>query len=284
MNPDVDRIGMKVSIQGIRGAFHEEAARQYYKHDIEIVDQLAFSDVITSVESGKADAGIMAIENTISGTINSNYNLIKNSNLAIVGEVYLRIEQNLAVNRGVKIEELIQVESHYMAINQCREFFRSHPQIRLMDIEDTALSMKHVSEKKSTNVGAIGSKLAAEYYDLEIIAKGIETNKKNHTRFFILQNTAPEEIGFNKASIQFVLTNKKGALASALNLMCKYNVDLTKIESLPILGEPWHYEFYVDVLVEQIDDYQMLMEEMKSLTETLSVLGTYTGQIKKVLL
>ena len=142
---------MRISIQGIKGAFHEEASRQYFSNDIEIAEQLTFEDVVNSVENKEVDAGIMAIENTISGTIHSNFNLVKNSRLVIVGEFYLRIEQNLAVNKGVKIDDLVQVESHYMAINQCRNFFRNHSQIRLVDSDDTAMSMRKVSENRLTN-------------------------------------------------------------------------------------------------------------------------------------
>lgn len=271
---------MKVSIQGIKGAFHEEAARLHFSDEIEIVEQLTFEEVINSTEIGNSDAGIMAIENTISGTIHSNFDLIKNSKLYIVGEVYLQIQQYLAVNKGVELSDLVQVESHYMAINQCREFFRQQPQIKLIDSEDTALSIRNVSENKLATTGAIGSKLAAEYYDLEILGESIETNKKNYTRFFVLKASASANVEVDKASLQFVLKNKRGSLSKALTILEKHKINLSKIESLPIVGKPWQYQFYVDVLFDTLMDYQQMLDELNTYVESLLVLGEYKNQNK----
>lgn len=273
---------MKVSIQGVKGAFHEEAARIYYKGPVEIAEQLTFEDVVNSVKNKEVDAGIMAIENTISGTIHTNFDLIKQSGLSIVGEVYLRIEQNLAVNKGVKLEDLDQVQSHYMAINQCRKYFKQFPKVQLIDAKDTALSMKYVAENNLSNVGAIGSKLAAAYYGLEIIGPGIETNKKNYTRFFIIQSEPQREGIRNKASIQFVLKNDRGRLAKTLITIDKNKVDLSKIESLPIIGEPWHYQFFIDVLYDNESDYRNMLEELKEQLESLMILGEYENQNIKI--
>lgn len=272
---------MKVSIQGIRGAFHEEAARLHFSDAIEVVEQLTFEGVVKSVTNQKADAGVMAIENTISGTIHSNFEWIKNSNLSIVGEVYLQIQQFLAVNKGVKLTDLEQVESHYMAINQCREFFAKHPKIKLVDSADTALSMRHVSENNLATTGAIGSKLAAKYYDLDVLGNSIETNKKNYTRFFVLQADPIVNKSIDKASLQLVLKNNKGSLAKALCILDKHDIDLSKIESLPIIGEPWHYQFYIDVLFNSVASYREMLEELKLQVESLSVLGEYKNQNKK---
>jgi len=273
---------MKISIQGIKGAFHEEAARLYFSEKISIVENLTFDEVISSVENNDADAGVMAIENSISGTIHSNLERIRNSKLTIVGEIYLRIAQNLAVNKGVKLADLTRVESHYMAINQCRTFFRNHPQIKLIDMEDTALSMKSVSENKLITTGAIGSKLAAAYYDLEIIEEEIESNTKNFTRFLIIKRIGLQTEAVDKSSIQLVLDNKKGGLANILNIIHKYNIDLNKIESIPIVGEPWHYQFYIDVLYEKFSQYEMMLKELQKYTESLSILGNYRSQNKKI--
>lgn len=266
---------MTISIQGVKGAFHEEAARKYFSDEITIAEQLTFEEVISSVENSLVDAGIMAVENTVSGTIHSNLELIKNANLTITGEIYLRIEQNLAVTKGTKISKLTHVQSHYMAINQCRNFFRKHPHIKLVDVEDTALSMKNVRDQKSTTVGAIGSALAAEYYELEIIAKGIETNKKNYTRFLILERKTLQNDKINKSTIQLVLLNQMGELAEILNIIRKNNINLSKIESLPIIGEPWHYQFYLDILYENINDYNNVLKELKPRLESMSILGNY---------
>jgi len=266
---------MNISIQGIKGAFHEEAARLYFSNEIKVVEKLMFEDVIYSVEHKEAYAGVMAIENSISGTIHSNFELIKQSNLYIVGEVYLKIVQNLAVNEGVGINDLKQVESHYMAINQCRSFFRNHPNIKLVDTEDTALSMKNVAKSNSTSIGAIGSKLAAAYYGLKIINSSIETNKKNFTRFFVLKTNPSISKHNNKSSMLVVLKNQKGALANALNCINNSAIDLSKIESLPIIGEPWHYQFYIEVLYKSELDYEKMKTELKIHVENISELGCY---------
>lgn len=274
---------MKISIQGVKGAFHEEAARLYFSDNITIVENLSFEKVVESIETKVADAGIMAIENTISGTIHSNLELIKNSKLTIVGEIYLRIAQNLAVNKGVQLNDLTKVESHYMAINQCRLFFQNQPNIKLIDMEDTALSMKNVSKNKLMTTGAIGSKLAAKYYGLDIIEENIESDKKNYTRFLILKQAELQKAAIDKSSIQLILSNKKGGLANILNIIHKYDIDLNKIESLPILGEPWHYQFYIDVLYKNISRYEMMLKEIEIHLESLSVLGNYLNQKNKII-
>ena len=165
--------------------------------------------LLIQIQNGSSDEGIMAIENSISGTIHSNFELIKKSGLQIVGEIYLSIQQHLAVLPGTKMEELEQVESHYMAINQCREFFRSHPEMKLVDMEDTALSMKRVAENKNKKIGAIGSSLAAEHYGLEIIAPSIQTNKDNSTRFLLLSKSGRQMENSNKSTLQLSVQKRK---------------------------------------------------------------------------
>lgn len=267
---------MKVSIQGIKGAFHEEAAKNYFNSDIDIVPKITFNDVIESVKSQETDYGIMAIENTISGTIHTNLNLIKQSGLKINGEVYLPIKQNLVALPGTQLMDLNQVNSHYMAINQCRDFFVKYPKIRLVESEDTALSIRHIAKHRITEVAAIGSKLAAEYYGLEVIAEGIETNKKNYTRFLIIENQTkdiPED--FNKASLALTLPHKKGSLAIILNIISFFNINLTKIESVPVVGEPWHYLFYIDIQFDTIEIYLQMIQSLNSLVDEIKILGKY---------
>jgi len=266
---------MKVSIQGVKGAFHQEAANLYFGRETDILPQLSFTDLIDSVIQKEADYGIMAIENTISGTIHNNLNLIRNSNLKITGEVYLHIQQNLVALPGTAIQDLKQVHSHYMAINQCREFFREYPNIKLIDSEDTALSMKMVSERKSHQYAAIGSKIAAEYYGLEIIQESIETNKQNYTRFLIIEKEKHQN-DFDKASLALLLPHKKGSLAKILSIIDFYDINLSKIESLPIIGEPWHYLFYIDVLFEKSKVYQQMLQAIEPLVDELQILGEYS--------
>ncbi len=270
---------MKISIQGIKGAFHEEAARNYFKKDIRIIPNITFEEVISSVISGAADFGIVAIENTLSGTIHSNLNLIRQSGLKITGEEYLSIHQNLIALPGTKMEDIEQVFSHYMAINQCRKFFQKYPQIKLVESEDTALSIRTVANKKLKNAAAIGSKLAADYYGMKIIFQNIETHQKNYTRFLILDKKINTQ-NFNKASLSFTLPHRKGSLANILNIIAFHEINLTKIESVPIIGEPWHYLFYVDVQLNNQELYFQMLNTLKTLTGNLTILGHYQSGIQ----
>ena len=267
---------MTISIQGVKGAFHEEAAINYYGSEINILPNISFSEVIESIRSNNAKAGIMAVENTISGTIHSNLNLIRESGLPICGEVYLQIEQNLVGLPGTKISDLNEVHSHYMAIDQCRSFFRNHPHIKLIESDDTALSMREIAENQLPNVGAIGSKIGADHYGLSILSENIETNKKNYTRFLIVEkeNQSPVE-AINKSSISMTLPNHKGSLSQVLSVITFYDVDLSKIESVPVVGEPWHYRFYIDVLFDNYDKYKSMLQAIGPLTDELQILGEY---------
>lgn len=272
---------MTISIQGVKGAFHEEAAISYYGNEIEILPNISFYEVIESITDNIAKAGIMAVENTISGTIHSNLNLIGESGLPVCGEVYLQIEQNLVGLQGVSIDDLVEVHSHYMAINQCRAFFRKHPHIKLIESDDTALSMRDIAKKQLFNVGAIGSKIGAHHYGLNIIAESIETNKKNYTRFLIVEkeNKINEE-EIDKSSISVTLHNHKGSLSQILSVIAFYDVDLSKIESVPVVGEPWHYRFYIDVLFENYDKYKSMLQAIGPLTDKLQILGEYKSGSK----
>ena len=269
---------MQIAIQGVKGAFHEVAARNYFGNDIDILPMLHFSDLAESVKNGDCDYGIMAVENTISGTIHANLNLIREHKLVVCGEEYLRIRQNLVANKGTKIEDLNEVRSHYMAINQSRKFFKQYPNVQLVDSIDTALSMKEIKEDGLNNIGAIGSLLAAEHYDLDVLAEGIETNTKNYTRFLILRNKENwKKQASNKASIAIILDNQQGNLADILSVIASYQIDLSKIESVPLVGEPWHYQFYLDVLFNDKTKYRNMINEISTKLDKLEILGEYTN-------
>jgi len=269
---------MQIAIQGVKGAFHEVAARNYFGNDIDILPMLHFSDLAESVKNGDCDYGIMAVENTISGTIHANLNLIREHKLVVCGEEYLRIRQNLVANKGTKIEDLNEVRSHYMAINQSRKFFKQYPNVQLVDSIDTALSMKEIKEDGLNNIGAIGSLLAAEHYDLDVLAEGIETNTKNYTRFLILRNKENwKKQASNKASIAIILDNQQGNLADILSVIASYQIDLSKIESVPLVGEPWHYQFYLDVLLNDKTKYRNMINEISTKLDKLEILGEYTN-------
>lgn len=265
----------KIAIQGVRGAFHEIAARNYHHQPIEVIPAITFDDLI--VESKKNDGGMMAIENSIAGTLIQNFPLIKNSSLDITGEVYLRIKHNLMAMPGQSLDEIDTVYSHPMAIAQCRKFFSAYPNIRLVEAEDTALSAKKIFDTKEKRVGAIASKMAADLYELEILSAGIETNKQNYTRFFSLENNGQktDKSAYEKASVCFALPHEIGSLHCILKLVADYGANLTKIQSYPILGNRWNYMFYVDFVLEQPSQYDKTITALRQQTSELKILGRY---------
>ena len=251
-------MAIKIVIQGGYGAFHEIAAYKYFEgRDITILPRNIFKDVMKSLKKNNADYGIMAIENSLAGSILPNYNLLKESPMRIVGEIYMRIKQNLVALPGQKLEEIREVYSHPMAILQCQHFFDQYPDIKLIESLDTALSAKDIAQNKSEGIGAIASDLAAEKFKLEILAKGIETNKKNYTRFLIIGENNHKEMSaesINKSSLHFALAHKIGSLSKILSILSYYDINLSKIQSMPIMGKDWEYQFYIDV---EINDYKL---------------------------
>lgn len=274
-----DTLIKKVCIQGYAGAFHEIAARLSFQSEkINVVPAHTFDDLILKIEQQKeADLGLMAIENTLGGNLMYNYDLLNQSNLTITGEVFLRIKQNLLVLPGTKIEDLTEVHSHHMAIAQCRDFFKQYPYIKLIENTDTALSAKEIQEKQQKNRGAIASTLAAELYDLNILQESIETNKKNHTRFLILEHKdkAKKIDGANKVSLSFATSHEVGSLHKVLAVLAAYNANLTKITSAPIIGSPWKYMFYMDFVTSEIG-HEQAINAIRPITKNLNILGIYS--------
>lgn len=269
---------LRVSIQGYAGAFHDIAARHCFGNQpLEIVPAHTFEDMISMVEAQeKADVGLMAIENTLAGSLMHNYTLLQGSPLQVTGEVFLRIKQNLMVRPGVQIESLREVHSHPIAIAQCREFFSRYPHIRLVETADTAYSARQIHENGWSHIGAIASTLAAEIYGLEILAQSIETNKKNHTRFLVLEKGAiAPKAKPDKVSLSFATNHEVGSLYKVLAVLAAYNVNLTKIQSAPIIGHPWEYQFYVDFVVQGEVGYQQAIDAIRPLTSNLRVHGVY---------
>ncbi len=267
-----------IVIQGGYGAFHEIAAHHFFANEeIEILPRNTFRDMVTTLKNKESDFGIMAIENSLAGSIIPNYNLIINSSMHITGEIYLRIKQNLVALPGVEIKDLLEVYSHPMAILQCQKYFDSLPDIRLIESIDTALSAKEIAEKGIRNTGAIASQLAAEKYGLNILARSIETNKMNYTRFLILSENGitipPEEV--NKASVYFTVAHKFGSLSKILSILSYYEINLAKIQSMPIPGKDWEYMFFVDVEINNYDMYKKSLEAIDPFTPLLGILGEY---------
>lgn len=268
----------KIAIQGGFGAFHEIAARHYFEtENIEIVPRNTFKDLFKSLKSRQADYGIMAIENSVAGSILPNYTLIMESGKKIIGELFLRIKQNLVALPGQKIKDIKEVYSHPMALLQCQPYFERFPHIRLIESIDTALSAKEIRENEWKGVGAIASHLAAKKYDLEILAESIETNKLNYTRFLILSDNgdlqnSPDN---NKTSIYFSLSHKIGSLSKILSILSYYEMNLTKIQSMPIVGKEWHYHFYADMLYDDEELYRQALNAIRPFTGELGILGEY---------
>ncbi len=272
-----------VAIQGIGGAFHEEAARLWFEQTITILPKMHFNQLVETVEKGECSYGIIAIENTISGTIHRNLSLLKEHQVHVCGEVNLRIQQNLGVIPGVRMEELREVRSHYMAINQCRQYFKQYPNISLVNDKDTALSIKEVADQQLTDVGAIGSMLAMKLYGLEVLAESIETNKLNYTRFFIIQPERKHNFNsaFNKATMTLILPHERGSLNRVLNLFTAYQINLTKLESIPIIGQPYHYEFVMDMEFESMEYFKLVVQILGQITEEFHLLGIYARAEKR---
>ncbi len=267
---------MNVSIQGFEGSFHQAAAIKYFGKKVEVVCCNTFTDVVKSINEKQVDAGVMAIENSIAGSILPNYSLIIKNNLRIVGEVYLHIQQNLLVNKVVQLSDIKEVHSHPMAILQCLDYLEKY-NWKLVETEDTALSAKHIHQYKSKHIAGIASKLAAETYDLEIAASSIQTMKKNYTRFLILQDGKEEHLmtDANKASINFNSNHTKGSLAKILSVIAMQNINLSKLQSMPIPGSHFEYSFHADLEFEKIGDFEKAMEKLKGLTEKIKILGIY---------
>jgi prephenate dehydratase len=270
------RAGGAVAIQGYEGSFHQEAARQFFGKDVEVIPCATFREVVKIGASKKeSDGAVMAIENSIAGSILPNYNLLQKSNLTIVGEVYLHIKQNLIVNQGVKLEDIKEVHSHTMALQQCYDFLDKY-KWKLVETEDTALSAKHIHQHKSKHIAAIASKLAADLYDLHVIAPGIQTMKKNYTRFLILQREQNGSIeNANKASVNFVTDHSKGSLARVLGQIADGGINLSKLQSFPIPGSDFKYSFHADMEFDTIDQFHKVIEAIKPSTVELKIYGVY---------
>jgi len=268
---------LNVSIQGYAGAFHEAAARQHFsQNEVVTVPAHTFTDLIRQVENGDSDLGIMAIENTLAGSLMQNYDLLQTADLRITAEVYLRVRLNLMALPGTRIDELRQVYSHPVALMQCREFFKTWPRIEVLDDTDTALSARDVKDLGDPARGAVASAVAADLYGLEVLAPGIETNKLNHTRFLILER-GRDHLTDNgdKVSLSFATSHESGSLYKVLMVLAAYQVNLTKIQSAPIIGRPFQYRFHVDFLLEGPVSLEQALDAIRPICQELRVLGVY---------
>jgi len=270
-------VSLKIAIQGIKGSNHHQVAKDCYGDDIELVECLSFDELVDKLLSKEADQGVMAIENSIAGSIIPNYALVNHNDLHIVGEYYLNIHHNSMVLKGQKISDISEVSSHPMALLQCKEYFRQYPHIKLVEDVDTAETAKRIQEQKLGHVAAIAPNVAAELYGLDIVAKEIQTIKNNATRFIIVQTKkySLPELEISKASIRFITDHKRGSLAAVLNVMSDCRLNLTKIQSLPVIDTPWKYSFFVDVTFDDYKEYQKAYSLVEIMAEEFKVLGVY---------
>jgi len=272
-------IDKKIIVQGYPGCFHEEAAQKYFQtEDTTIVPSDSF-DMLADllVENQNDHIAIMAIENSIAGSILQNYRILRERQFRVAGEVYLRIKHNLMALPGTTIEDLKQVSSHPMAINQCLSFFSQHPHIKLVKSEDTALSAKIVSERQKPTRGAIASKVASKLYGLDMLAESIETSKINYTRFFILhgKDQIIPEGTFDKATIYLRVLDRPGCLLKVMNKIAEQNINISKLQSYPVLEKVSEYYFYLDLEFADFGQYEAVMEYLPEVTMELKELGTY---------
>jgi prephenate dehydratase len=269
---------MKVSIQGYEGSFHQVAARRFFGDDVEVVTCATFREVVrVASDRGESDGGVMAIENSIAGSILPNYNLLQKSDLRVIGEIYLQIGQHLLVNPGVRLEDIREVHSHPMALLQCIDYLEKQPGWKLVESEDTALSAKHLHQHRSKHVAAIASELAAELFGLDILAPNIQTMRNNYTRFLILQpaKVAAAVSDPDKASVNFNTDHSRGSLAKVLTKIADGGINLSKLQSFPIPGSEWQYSFHADMEFDNMDQFRQVIEAIKPITAELKIYGTY---------
>ena len=266
-----------IAIQGIKGSFHHEVVQKYFNLDSEVVECMSFDSAVDSLLQGHSDTIVMALENSIAGSIIPNYALIDNHNLNIIGEYYLDIQHNLMALKEQAISEILEVHSHPMALLQCKVFFKDYPHIKLVEAKDTADVAKQIAEQNLKGIAAIASKGAAQLYNLEVLAESIQTIKHNETRFVVVksENAEIDETRVNKVSLKFELDHKRGSLATILNVMSDCKLNLTKIQSLPKIETPWKYAFFVDATFEDYKDFDKAHSIMKIMAENFKVLGQY---------
>lgn len=265
----------RVAIQGTRASFHEEAAFKFFGKETEIIECESFKKTCELLKSRKSDFVVMAIENSLAGSILPNYNLLRDYRFHVVGEVHLSIHLHLMALPGSRFKDIKFVESHPMAIRQCDDFLEENPQLKVSEGMDTASCARKITEMGLTDTAAIANHLAAELYGLEILEKRIETSKKNYTRFLILANEPHTLEDADKASLSFQTGNTVGALSVILRSFAEENINLSKIQSMPVLGKRDEYEFYVDVEWTKQAQYDTAIRKVLKHAVNFNIMGEY---------
>lgn len=272
----------KVAIQGILGSFHHQVAQEYFGKEVIVDECLSFDALVDSLLNKHTNVAVMAIENSIAGSIIPNYALIDANNLHIIGEHYINVHHNLLALKGQSIEDIKEVYSHPMALLQCKVFFKQYPHIKLIEDADTAEVARRIHQGQLKGIGAIASKAAASIFELAMLAENIQTIKNNETRFVIVKtkNSVIPKEEINKASLMFELGTKRGSLATVLNVMSDCKLNLTKIQSLPKIETPWRYSFFVDLTFEQYDDFEKAKSLLAIMASHFKVHGEYKNAKK----
>ncbi len=271
----------RVAIQGIKASFHEEAAFKFFGRDIETIECNSFKQTCDALENNQADYVIMAIENSIAGSLLPNYTLIREYGFAVVGEVYLSIQLHLLALPGVKFEDIKTATSHPIAIRQCVDFFDEFPNIQVVEGSDTAACAKKIKDEQLKDTVAIANTLAAETYGLQVLERRIESNKKNYTRFLILKKDKLELVkGANKAAIVFQVGHYAGALSQVLQIFANNHVNLTKIQSMPVLGRRNEYHFYIDLEWKNVENYEAAIRQALKITTNFNIMGEFVKNDK----
>lgn len=275
---------VRVVIQGETGCYHELAARQYFEgKDVEIVPSQTFVTLFDALAADPSLMGIMAIENTIAGNLLQNHELLRNSQRVVIGEHRLHISHVLCALPGQKIEDIKEVNSHPIALMQCKVFLDTLPGIKIVEVDDTAGAARDIAQNSLMGHAAICSEYAANLYGLEVLARSVETNKRNFTRFLILQDKFGDLLvdrkNINKASLVFTVSHTHGSLSKVLTIMSFYGINLTKIQSMPIIGREWEYRFFVDVTFDDYTVYRQALDAVRPFSRDFQVLGEYVESI-----
>ena len=265
----------KIATQGIETSFHDVAAKKHFGENIMLDECMSFTELCESLHTNKSDFAVMAIENSIAGSLLQNYGLLQEYNFYIIGEVYLRIEMNLMALPDQQLNDIKTVQSHPIAIRQCSKYLQQLKGATLLEKEDTAACAQEIVEKKLTGYAAVANIAAAKKFGLNVLASNIETNKNNFTRFVVLGKESAESLKNNKASLMFSLNHQEGSLATVLNLFTKHFINLTKIQSVPIVGLPYKYNFHVDVEWNEYQNFQSAKKDIQEITENFQILGEY---------
>lgn len=279
-------MNLKIAIQGVAGSNHHQVALDYFGSKITLVECLSFDALVQALLSQKADQAVMAIENSIAGSIIPNYALVHQHQIAITGEHYQSIRHHIMASAGQKMEQMEEVHSHPMALLQCKDFLGQYPHLKLVEAADTALVAQQIAEKGLSQVAAIAPPMAAQMYGLEVLREDVQTIQNNATRFIALQLRdqleleATKQGEINKASLCFITDHKRGSLATVLNVMSDCHLNLTKIQSLPVIETPWKYAFFVDVTFEEYRHFEKAHALLTIMTEHFQVLGEYTNALK----